>query len=372
MSETKRRTCGTSDQHRDLLEDDPSYRKSRLEIESMTTQYVRLSSRTGLRSAELRQIVRIPVVVHVVYNTPEQNISDAQIHSQIDILSRDFRKLNADANLVPSVFKPLAADTRVEFQLAVRDPNGNPTTGITRTSTNITSFKRDNRANGLQVKSNASGGKDSWQSEKYLNLWVCNLAPLQVGQDLLGYAQFPADLSTRAKTDGVVINYKYFSDSGTATPPFDKGRTVTHEVGHWLDLYHIWGATEGADEGSCFGSDNVADTPNQAKANEGSPSFPHISCNNGPNGDMFMNYMDYTYDAAMFMFTAGQSRRIDATLNGPRASLLNSDGLIQPFMTSVMAMRPQDKLEEEGDGATLYFNGVENVPISPSKEMVSS
>ena len=101
MSEPQRRTCGTSDQHRDLLEADPSYKKSRLEIESLTTQYVRLNSRTGLKSAELRQIVRIPVVVHVVHNTPKQNISDDQIHSQIDILSRDFRKLNADANLFP-------------------------------------------------------------------------------------------------------------------------------------------------------------------------------------------------------------------------------------------------------------------------------
>ena len=103
----------------------------------------------------MRQLIRIPVVVHVVYNTSEQNISDAQIHSQIDILSRDYRKLNVDANLVTSVFKPLAADTRIEFQLAVRDTDGNPTTGITRTATSITSFKRNNIENGLQVKSDA-------------------------------------------------------------------------------------------------------------------------------------------------------------------------------------------------------------------------
>ena len=295
MSQPPRRTCGTMDQHRDLVAEDPAYKKSRLEIESLTTQYVRLSSRTGLRAAELRQIVRIPVVVHVVHNTPQQNISDAQIYSQIDTLSRDYRKLNADANSVPSVFKPLAADTRVEFQLAVRDPDGKPITGITRTQTEVSSFKRNNLINGFQVKSDASGGKDAWPSAKYLNIWVCNLAPLEDGNELLGYAQFPADLSRQPKTDGVVINYKYFGNTGTATPPFDMGRTATHEVGHWLDLYHIWGDDQFRED-PCSGSDNVADTPNQAGDTQGSPPFPQISCNNGPNGNMFMNYMDYTND----------------------------------------------------------------------------
>ena len=213
------------------------------------------------------------------------------------------------------------------------------------------------------MKSDSSGGKKLGQARCISIYGSAISAPLESGDELLGYAQFPADLSLQPKTDGVVINYKYFGNTGTAIPPFDMGRTATHEVGHWLDLYHIWGDDQ-SQEDPCSWSDNVADTPNQAGYTQGSPPFPQISCNNGPNGNMFMNYMDYTSDNAMFMFTFGQSRRIDATLRGPRASILNSDGLIPPVTTNVIALRSQDKLEEEGDGATLYFNGVENVPLN--------
>ncbi|MBU3677068.1 MAG: T9SS type A sorting domain-containing protein, partial [Chitinophagaceae bacterium] len=146
-----------------------------------------------------------------------------------------------------------------------------------------------------------------------------------LGGGLLGYAQFPGGASA---TDGVVINYTATGNIGTAAAPYNKGRTATHEVGHWLNLYHIWG-----DDGTgCNGSDLVGDTPNQGGPNYGCPTFPKLSCTNGPNGDMHMNYMDYTDDACMYMFTTGQKARVDALFaaGGARAALLTSNGCTPP------------------------------------------
>jgi hypothetical protein len=164
------------------------------------------------------------------------------------------------------------------------------------------------------VKFTSKGGDDAWPADKYLNLWVCNL-----GGGLLGYAQFPGG---NASTDGVVILYSAFGNTGVVNPPYNKGRTATHEIGHWLNLRHIWGD----DNGACSGSDLVGDTPNQGNYNFGCPSFPHISCSNGPNGDMFMNYMDYTDDACMYMFSNGQRDRSSAVLQpgGARYSVTQS------------------------------------------------
>lgn len=301
-----RRTCGTMDLHGQLLDQSNTYARKRDEIETMTSEFI-----SQARIQTERDIIKIPVVVHVVWNKEEQNISDAQIHSQIDVLNRDFRRTNPDITKVPPPWKDLAADARIEFHLAKKDPDGNPTTGITRTRTTKTSFSYE----GLKqpVKSKATGGADPWPSDRYLNIWVC-----QLGGGLLGYAQFPGG---PPETDGVVILHTAFGTEGTAKKPgnpFNLGRTATHEIGHWLNLYHIWGD----DNGGCSGSDEAADTPNQGNANTGKPSFPHISCDNRPNGDMFMNYMDYVDDDTMVMFTKEQVARIDACLEGPRSSFL--------------------------------------------------
>jgi len=316
------------EEHRELLKKEPAYRERKLQIERFTRRYVRTNAREGLRSG----IVIIPVVVHVVHNTAAQNISDAQINSQIAVLNQDFRRLNPDVAGVPAAFQPLAADARIEFRLAVRDPNCNPTTGITRTETSVTSFPRA----GNPVKSAATGGADPWPSDRYLNVWVCRLSGV-----LLGYAHFPGG---PAATDGVVIRDTAFGNTGTAAAPFDRGRTATHEIGHWLNLAHIWGD----EEVGCGGSDNVGDTPNQADENYGCPAFPQVSCGNGPNGDMFMNYMDYTDDACMFMLTAGQAGRMDATLYGPRSSIVASDGLVPPPPSPGVDLWSKDRPEDTG------------------------
>ncbi|MFG1687231.1 zinc metalloprotease [Nonomuraea sp. NPDC049269] len=293
--------CGTMLVHRRLLNESMTYRARRNTIENRALQYER--GRRPVRT----NVVTLPVVVHVVHNpdAPEQNIGDEQIHSQITVLNQDFRATNPDVGNVPPVWKPLVTDALIEFQLAMRDPNGDPTDGIIRVETDQPSFTWDDA-----VKASAGGGADPWPSDQYLNLWVC-----QLRGGLLGYAQFPGG---PPQTDGVVILHSAFGTTGTAAPPFDGGRTATHEIGHWLNLYHIWGD----DDGGCTTDDKVADTPNQAGSNTGVPTFPRVTCGNAPDGDMFMNYMDYTDDVSMFMFTKGQGTRMNACLEGTRASFL--------------------------------------------------
>src|SRR5947209_8907855 len=252
----KRRMCGASEAHQRLCEMFPEFRVRRGEIQSQTEDMIRLGR--AFRRVK-NGVIHIPVVVHVVYNTPSENISLSQIQSQIKALTRDYRAKNADKSKVPAVWSGLVADVSVEFSLATKDPQGKPTQGFTTTQTTQTSFGTND-----DVKSSAKGGADPWPSNKYLNLWVCTL-----GGGLLGYAQFPGG---PAATDGVVILNTAFGTTGTATAPFNLGRTATHEVGHWLNLNHIWGDTS-----DCSGTDHVSDTPHAQLPNFGKPVFPHIS-----------------------------------------------------------------------------------------------
>jgi hypothetical protein len=283
-------------------------------------------------------VVTIPVVVHVVHNpaVPTEDIDGAQVRSQIDVLNRDFRAKNPDAANVPAVWKALVADARIEFRLAGTDPDGNPTNGIVRTPT----AKRFFTTSADDVKSSTTGGADPWPSDSYLNIWVCADIRDGIGRSILGYAQFPGGPPS---TDGVVVVHSCFGTSGTVRPPFDLGRTTTHEVGHWLDLRHIWGD----DAGTCIGDDLVADTPHQADRNFGTPAFPHVSCGNGPNGDMFVNYMDYTDDVAMFMFTTGQSQRMDSCLEGARASFLAAP--VDPTRRTTATASGRERAEADAD-----------------------
>jgi hypothetical protein len=298
------RSCGSMDHLHQQIAEDPTVETRMQQIEHATSQWLAdPSHRTGA-------IITIPVVVHVVYNTAAQNISDAQIQSQIDVLNEDFRKLNADVSLTPSIFSALAADCQIQFCLAQRDPNGNATTGIIRKSTTTTAFSTNDN-----MKRAANGGSDPWNTSQYLNIWSCNMSG-----GILGYAQFPGGA---AATDGVVILYNAFGRTGTLSAPFNKGRTGTHEVGHWLNLRHIWG------DANC-GSDLVNDTPTHNTANYGCLTFPHLSTCTGTPTEMTMNYMDYTDDACMYMFSTGQSTRMTAAINTSRTGLLTSLGCTPP------------------------------------------
>jgi len=300
MSPTRpHRQCGAQQVNERLSELDPKLRDRQLRIE----EACRRAIEKGEAQRVWRKLITIQCVVHVVAKTDEENISDAQIESQIEVLNQDYRATNADRGKVPDPWQGLVADPNIEFALAKKDPKGTANNGITRVQTT-----RDSFGTGDSVKTKAGGGTPPWPTDRYLNIWVCNL-----GDGLLGYAQFPGG---PARTDGVVVLYTAFGTKGAASAPFNLGRTMTHEVGHWLNLRHIWGDTN-----DCSGSDQVSDTPRAQMPNYGKPDWPHISCNNGPNGDMFMDYMDYVDDAAMFMFTPGQAARMNATLAGPRKKL---------------------------------------------------
>jgi hypothetical protein len=289
-----RRVCATVQNHFRLLDQYPQFRFNQASLEG----FARVARDSGGRNLRTGPFL-IPCVVHVVYRTDEENISEAQIQSQIDVLNQDFTATNTDINQVPEPFKPLVGTPQIRFVLA--------TNGITRTQTNRNSFGVDDT-----VKSQATGGIDPWDTNRYLNLWVCTLS-----DSLLGYAQFPGG---PPETDGVVILNTAFGTQGTAAAPFDRGRTVTHEIGHYLNLSHIWGENRIP---TCTDSDFVDDTPNQFGPNTGKPDFPRRSCSNSLNGDMFMNYMDYVDDDAMVMFTQGQAVRMLATLETVRTELVS-------------------------------------------------
>ncbi|MCG8700081.1 MAG: PKD domain-containing protein, partial [Bacteroidales bacterium] len=283
------RTCAAHDHMLEQMEKNPRFKQKMKQIEQHTIRAIK----NPLKATP--DVITIPVHVIVVYANSQQNISNAQIQSQIDVLNKDYRKVNSDWNNTPSEFRSLVSDTKIEFTLQ----------DIERHSNSKSSWGTNNA-----VKSSYP----PYLPNTHLNVWVCN-----IGGGILGYAQFPGGA---ASTDGIVISPQYFgsSDYGSnfyLSSPFDKGRTATHEVGHWLNLRHIWG------DGGCGATDYVDDTPDAASSNNGCPSHPHSSC--GTN-DMFMNYMDYVNDACMYMFTAGQTARMRAIFEpgGPRESFVSN------------------------------------------------
>ncbi|MEZ4972010.1 MAG: M43 family zinc metalloprotease [Cyclobacteriaceae bacterium] len=270
----------------------------------------------------------IPVVVHVIHNGEPigvgTNISDAQIISQINVLNKDFKRLNADASQTPSEFLPVAGSLDIEFVLAKQDPEGLTTNGIQRVQGTQSSWTLAENAEFKALS--------YWPSEDYMNIWVINFVD---PSNFIGYAQFPEsslpgleNSSSDPLTDGIVINYKDIGsiDDGAfdLDPQFNKGRTATHEIGHFFGLRHIWGDVSG-----CGGTDYVSDTPPQSSETSGCPGHPQVSCS---SNKMFQNYLDYTNDACMNLFTAGQVTRMEIVLqNSPRrASLTTSPGSQDP------------------------------------------
>jgi Pregnancy-associated plasma protein-A/Secretion system C-terminal sorting domain len=302
------RMCGTTEYKQQLLAADPSVQELFRKIEKqITSANNKPNGNIALRDTTADEIIHIPVVIHLLYNNAAQNITDAQITSQIDALNKDFRMLNSDRANIPGPFKSLAGDSRIQFCLAQVDPNGKPANGIERKYTSKDFFTTDDG-----MKMILKGGAAAWDSKHYLNIWVCNLS-----NKCLGYATPPG---AAADLDGVVIAYDVFGTTGNLRAVFNKGRTATHEIGHWLGLLHTWG------DDHC-GDDHVDDTPTQESYNDGCQSFPKLSaCSPDNNGDMFMNFMDFSDDACMNMFTKGQVKRMRALFaqNNIRNSFLSS------------------------------------------------
>jgi len=266
-------------------------------------------------------VVRIPVVIHVLYNNAAQNVSDEQIKTQIEALNRDFRKRNSDTVNIPQRFKQFAADVQIEFALATADPKGRATSGVIRKQTGVKEWKMDDK-----IKFSAQGGDDAWDSKSYLNIWVGNM------MGLLGYS---SPVGGPAEKDGVVIAPSAFGTINTSGS-FNLGRTAVHEVGHWLGLKHLWGDTY-------CGDDSVDDTPKQGGFTSGCPNaFRSSSCDNSTLGDMYMNYMDFTNDGCINLFTHGQKARMRSLFGdgGPRVSLLYSKGLHKPWVEEAPLPEP--------------------------------
>lgn len=292
---------------------------------------------------------KIQVVVHIIHNgEPEgfgSNIPKEQVHSQIKVLNNDFGRLNTDAVKTPKEFQAVAGSMAIEFVLAQTDPNGLPTTGI-------------NRVKGTQPDWHAIDDNETlkalsyWPAENYLNIWVCTL------NDRYGFAQFPVsslpgleNTSRNRLTDGLTISFNAFGSSDYGNfllhPIYIKGRTTTHEMGHFFGLRHIWG-----DADDCLGTDYVDDTPTQSTSTIGCPDGPIRQCPaDAPKSKMFMNFLDYTDDVCMNLFSQGQVERMITVLeNSPRrASLLLPLSPIQPEIQFPKIFSPN------GDGINDFW-----------------
>lgn len=345
------RNCAQADYEQQLISGNPQLQQEYQAIEAFSKLTVNAStSETASRSEMGTQsttdaipaIIIIPVVVHILYNTSVQNISDAQIMSQIAVLNKDFRGTNADRIKTPSYFSSLSADAGFEFRLAKIDPSGYATTGIVRKQTSIQMFGLDDR-----IKSNTIGGDNAWDSKNYLNIWVGNIV-----SGILGYTSKPGG---PAGMDGVVINFAAFGTIGTVSAPFNLGRTATHEIGHWLNLRHTWG------DAYC-GDDQVDDTPQQRASNTGCPTGEKFTCGTTPHGDMYMNFMDLTNDACMYMFTYGQCQRMRALFaaGGSRNQMLSSTALTATPIMQAVALPVQAAAASNDGHLSVYPNPAES------------
>lgn len=326
-----------------------NYRESKQPgyIQSTVDVFNTASTSKNGNIAKSDEMYTIPVVVHVVYNSANQNLHDSVIYDQIRILNEDFNRLNADSVNMRTVFQPYVGSGNVQFKLAEFDPNGDPTSGITRTQTTVSSFMdamgffTGDMSSMEKVKSSADGGINPWNQSHYLNIWICNMAVNLGGSEipmLMGYATPPDGLSNwpagsvQGLSDGVVIQYQVF---GSNNPnPLNvqgqsfvvKGRTVTHEVGHYLGLRHIWG------DGDCTQDDGISDTPNASAQSDQDCNTTKNTCVDNIGGvdlpDMVENYMDYSAEDCQNSFTVQQMDLIRAVLENERFDLINNSNAL--------------------------------------------
>jgi hypothetical protein len=299
--------CGTNEYLNQQKKSDPTLESKMILQEQKIQQWIKENF-----DYKSKEVLIIPVVVHIVYFNDSQNITDSIVFEQIEITNKDYAGLNN--NSMNAFHDSLKANTGIQFCLAQRKPDGTLTNGIERRFTTDSIFLNND------VKYYKSGGLDSWDPNNYFNIWVCNT------KGLLCWGQFPS--TGMKETFGAVVDYQGFGPN--ALPSWNKGSLTTHEIGHCLFLYHIWGD----DDGACSGTDYCNDTPNQANFAFGDPKgVVTDSCTNLSPGIMYMNFMDYTTSYTATNFTPGQTARMRAMFESPYGylvSLANSDACSPP------------------------------------------
>ena len=316
------------------------------EMKQLATRFESGTETIGSRDS--KKII-IPVVVHVIYREESDNISMDQIHSQIDVLNRDFNWLQSDKNKIPETWRDLGSASGFEFRLAEKDPDGNFTNGVIRKQTDIENIANvDNVGSDIKYYKAANGGTNPWYQAHYLNIWVC-----EIGNRVLGYTYLPSANNVEPN-DGIVIDARAFGTNGTAIAPYDGGRTLVHEMGHYFGLRHLWGG----EEGTCTNTDYMSDTPWQREANFKCSSFPAISCPAERDGDMFMNFMDYADDTCSLFFTKNQIEYMQLVVRTVKVTLIHSDGVtgITESQDGQISVFPNPS-----DGVfTIYANSTNN------------
>ncbi|KAA9325475.1 M43 family zinc metalloprotease [Adhaeribacter soli] len=331
QAQTTPEPCGTMEFLTQQFKVDPDY-KSRLDqLEKQTKAYIANYSPASQRRLGT---ITIPVVVHIVSPGPTMGyVTDQQVHSQITALNRDFSKSNSDIANVPAAFVSLAADIQIQFQLA----------SILRASTSLSVFEKRNIGDINKIGFSPMNSSAAWDRDRYLNIWVCDLEA--------GFNGYGAPPLGDPRIDGVVLDYQVFGTQGTVLPNFNLGRTAVHEVGHWLNLKHIFGESHDANGyPDCNDDDEVSDTPKQQGPNYNCPSFPTNTqaCDKSlPNGTMFMNFMDYTDQSCSLMFTEGQKRRMEAALEyGGRKLIGCNSTYTMPSILTISGQTDVDCLGE--------------------------
>ncbi len=324
------RHCGTINKQNQIEKDNPSLKTDRLTAEQEYLERIQFNETNRFKKTGDTYV--IPVVVHVIAHPdfPQENISDEVIQSQIDILNEDFSSTNSDGPTSSHPFFSIAAgDWNIRFELATVDPNGNATNGIVRTSTR-TVFDLSSNIDDVHLTS--EDGSDAWDNDNYMNIWVLDIYEDGSPANTLGYAYLPSSKAGVGYRDGIVCQYWAFGDTeglSYEVSSANKGRTMTHEVGHYLGLLHIWG------DDDC-GNDLVDDTPPQEDPNYGDAStFSHPwkqeVCTGNTTGEMYMNFMGYGDDEVLTMFTAGQRTRCEDQISTFRPDLLNAQSTTALF-----------------------------------------
>jgi hypothetical protein len=330
--------CGFIDAIEKLDNEFPGIQK---QLDNEYLESVQMAKYESLRrNNKYDTVYTLQVVFHVLYNNNLENVHDSTIVSQMEILNADYRRLNADTTVTRDIFKPVAGDAKIQFELAIKDPNGNPTDGINRVYTTNSTFYSQQRSD--DMKFGSKGGTDAWDPQKYLNIWVCDYSIPNFGASILGYAYPPRGSrnwtggvdNISDSRQGVMLHYqivgRYNRAASSSTLRYAAGRTATHEVGHYLGLRHTWG--DGSNRTGCDLDDFIEDTPNERTENGFNEECAgdRNTCIDAQNDlpDMTENYMDYSRNTCQNMFTKQQIAVMRFNLVNLRAGMAANPSLI--------------------------------------------